>query len=103
MRMTMTKSRIDVPPPSEKRHKRIDFNLLRPKDGKVHSLHVPTAGDRARVMVAFRYWVENIARVQAHAISKKVDATDPDGPGYRIWFMSGPRDSAGAEPKGDEI
>lgn len=107
MRLTMTKSRIDVDPPKEKRRRQIDFWKLRPnrETGQVHSIHVLTAGERARIAVAFRYWAEHVAKIDAHAITKRVDETDPDGPGYRIWFMRGLREEASveAEDKGDEI
>lgn len=81
--MESVKMRIDIDPPTP-RSKRYDFDKLRPGA----SWHVETNAERLRILSAFKYWASNIKRVPARATSLKVDATDPDGPGYRIWFVS---------------
>ena len=97
--------RKDIAPPAE-RKKVMLFDGVRPGD----SIHVQTATERTNYLVAFKYWVEqsvankNRAAMQksgAYATSRKVGDDDPDGPGYRIWFLS--RVKPDAEPKGDEI
>ena len=81
--MDSVKMRIDIDPPAP-RSKRYDFDKLRPGA----SWHVQTNAERLRILSAFKYWAANIKKVPARATSLKVDATDPDGEGYRIWFVS---------------
>ena len=104
--------RKDLPPPPEKR-KTMRFDGLKSGD----SIHVKTATERANYLVAFKYWVEQsisnperkaMQNSGAYATSRKVGDEDPDGPGYRIWFLSrvkpddkAPADSA--EKSRDEI
>lgn len=77
------KERLDVVKPARGGEK-YDFARLRPGA----SWHVDTDKERTRVLAAFTYWAKNIRKIQAKATSLKVDASDPDGPGYRIWFLS---------------
>lgn len=79
----MVKERIDIPAP-DGAQSRYEFDKVRPGA----SWHVDTNGERCRVLTAFSYWAKNIKKIPAKAMSKKVGAEDPDGPGYRIWFVS---------------
>ena len=90
-----------------------DFRQIRSGD----SIHVLTKSERANCVVSFRYWVEHavsnpdrawMQKHGAYATSRKVGPEDPDGPGYRIWFLSRvkPEDkdpAGGAEKTGDDI
>ena len=94
------KERLDIQPPA-RGHQRYNFDSLRPGA----SWHVETNEERTRILSAFKYWAANIKKIPARATSQKVDETDPDGPGYRIWFLSArPKTmQAPAAPKNDEI
>lgn len=78
--------RTNIDKPAGTKKDRYDFGIFKPGD----STHAKDAGERSRIMTAFKYWADKNPKAQgdAYATSLKVDATDPDGPGYRIWFMS---------------
>ena len=65
------------------------------------SVHVATDRERRNLLIAFKYWAKHIAKKpHRYVISRKVDETDPDGAGFRIWFKS---KKADASQQGDEI
>ena len=95
------KERTDLEEPV-RGHRRYNFDRLRPGT----SWHVDTNEERCRVMASFTYWAKNIKKIPARATSLKVDETDPDGPGFRIWFVSTrPKPMPVEQPpaQGDEI
>lgn len=71
------------------------------------SLHVSTSEERARLVAAFNYWGKYGKGKGAWATSRKVDATDPDGAGFRVWFMAADKKDIGVikigAPAEDEI
>lgn len=72
-------------PPAKKRAKSYNFEEFQLGD----STHVKTAEERRNILVAFKYWAKNTEKKShRYVTSRKVDETDPSGPGYRIWFMS---------------
>lgn len=93
----MVTERTDIPPPEDTK-KRYDFDRVKPGT----SWHVETNAERCRVLLAFKYWAKNIKKVPAKATSKRVGAEDPDGPGFRIWFVSD-RKAPPAKPAQEEI
>lgn len=82
------KLRTDVKETGVNRRRRYDFTAIKPGS----SAWVETEQERARLLSAFKYWVMNSKnasiRTNAYATSEKVDATDPDGAGYRVFFKT---------------
>lgn len=79
----MAELRTDVGLKAVKRRTKYDFSMI--KAGS--SLHVATSGERNRLLAAFKYWAKNTQKKGAWATSRKVGADDPDGIGFRVWFM----------------
>ena len=76
----------NIPTPPDTRRK---FDFTQFNSGS--STHVKTDRERKNVLIAFKYWSQHTPegkrRKGAYATSRKVDDTDPAGPGYRIWFL----------------
>lgn len=82
------KLREDVKEKGTTRRRRYSFAGV--KSGS--SAWVATEQERSRLLSAFKYFVQNNKnenfKANAYATSEKVDHTDPDGPGYRVFFKS---------------
>lgn len=79
------KLRTDVKETGHNRRRRYNFTGIKPGS----SAWVATAQERAQMLSAFKYYVrKNGAEDRAYATSEKVDETDPDGTGYRVFFKS---------------
>jgi len=76
-------------PDTKKKYTRYDFRQA------VHgtSVHVETSAERGRVMSAFKDYTTRTGKGHLYAMSHKVDATDPRGEGYRVFFRSRIEDS----------
>lgn len=85
----MAKVREDIGLQAVSRRSKYDFAGLK----KGSSLHVKTNSERNRLLAAFNYWGTNIKKNGAWATSRKVGEDDPDGPGFRVWFMTQDRRS----------
>lgn len=86
----------DHPEPEARKSTRYNFDRFH----KGTSTHVKTDQERRNILIAYRYWCNNIKKCgnARYATSRKVDDSDSSGPGYRIWFLS-----RGDEPGADEI
>lgn len=72
--------------PAPKPIKRISDTFKRMRHGD--SMHVgKTEYERVKVMSSFIAWAKRKNSTMT-ATSRKVDATDPDGAGYRVWFLN---------------
>lgn len=81
--------------PEAKKRQRTQYNFHTVRPGA--SVHVKDHAERCRVMAAFRYYVQNTAKMReakAYATSTEVGDEDHKGPGFRIWFRSGVLDAA---------